>query len=205
MSDPAGDSARAGRSGGRLFEPPLAPALNHLLRHASWARERLAAHAGKAVCFDVAPFAITLEILASGEVANSAADAAVTFKLTPALAMRIAAADQNAWREVESSGDLALARDILYVAQNLRWDVEEDLSRVFGDIIAHRMAGAGQAFLRWQRESAGSVARQAAAYWTEEQPLIAARLDVEGFGRAVDTLRDDVARFEKRLEQLERR
>jgi ubiquinone biosynthesis protein UbiJ len=100
---------------------------------------------------------------------------------------------------------MVLARDVLFVAQNLRWDVEEDLSRVFGDIIAHRLAGAGAAFLRWQRDSVENLARQATAYWTEEQALIASKQDIEHFGRAVDVLRDDVARFEKRLELLERR
>jgi ubiquinone biosynthesis protein UbiJ len=188
-----------------LLTPPLAPALNHLLRRASWARERLAPHAGKTVRFDVAPFSFTLEILASGEVAAGNAEAATTFKLTPALAIRIAATGTDAWRDVETSGDLALARDIHYVAQNLRWDAEEDLSRVFGDIVAHRLAGAGEAFLRWQRDTAGSLARQATAYWTEERPLIAARSVIEQFGRDVDALRDDAARFEKRLEQLARR
>ncbi len=205
MTTAAGDSAGSSRGGGSLFTPPAAPALNHLLRRASWARDKLKPYAGKVVRFDAAPFAATLEILASGEVAASSAGPATTFKLTPALAMRIAAADASAWREVETGGDLSLAREILGIAQNLRWDAEEDLSRVFGDIIAHRLAGAGRAFARWQRDSADSLARQAAAYWTEERPLIASRPLLEQFGRDVDTLRDDVARLEKRLEQMERR
>jgi ubiquinone biosynthesis protein UbiJ len=190
---------------GGLFEPPLAAAVNHLLRSASWARERLKPFAGRAVRFDVAPFTATLEIRDNGEVAASTAEPAASFKLTPVLAMRVAAADANAWREVETSGDLSLAREVLAIAQNLRWDFEEDLSRVFGDIVAHRLAGAGRAFARWQRESADSLARQATAYWTEERPLIAARPLLEQFSHAVDTLRDDVARVEKRIEQLERR
>jgi ubiquinone biosynthesis protein UbiJ len=193
-------------SGGRaLPAPPLAPALNHLLRGASWARERLAAHAGKTVRFDVAPLSFALEILANGEVSGSNAAAATTFTLTPALALRMATTGREAWREVATSGDLSLARDVLYIAENLRWDAEEDLSRVFGDILAHRIANAGNAFLRWQRDTANSLVQQAAVYWTEERPLIAARPLVDEFARDVDALRDDVARLEKRLEQLETR
>jgi ubiquinone biosynthesis protein UbiJ len=105
---------------------------------------------------------------------------------------------------VEASGDLSLAREILTIAQNLRWDYEEDLSRLFGDIVAHRLANAGRAVARWQRDSLASLARQAGAYWTEERPRVASRQDIEQFGRAVDTLRDDAARLEKRLEQLGR-
>jgi len=187
-----------------LPPPPLAPALNHLLRRASWARERLAAHAGKTVCFDLPPLTVSLEILATGETAagNPATAATTTFRLSPGLALRIAATGRDAWREVETSGDLSLARDVLYIAENLRWDAEEDLSRVFGDILAHRIAGAGNAFLRWQRTSADSLVRQATAYWTEEQPLIASRPLLEQFARDIDALRDDVARFEKRLDHL---
>ena len=197
------DAAAATDNGWRgLPAPPVAPALNHLLRRASWARERLAVHAGKTVRFDMAPLSVTLEILANGEVATGNTTAATTFSLTPALALRIATTGRGAWHEVETNGDLALARDVLYIAENLRWDAEEDLSRVFGDILAHRIAGAGNTFLRWQRDSANSLAKQATAYWTEERPLIASRPILEQFARDIDVLRDDVARFEKRLENL---
>jgi len=134
---------------------------------------------------------------------ESARPADASFTLTPGIALRMLAADKNAWQEVQVSGDTALAREILFVAQNLRWDAEEDLSRVFGDIAAHRMAQAGSSFVRWQRQAADSFARSAAAYWTDEQPLIATRQDVERFVREVDALRDDVARAEKRIEGLE--
>ena len=97
---------------------------------------------------------------------------------------------------------MSLARDILAVAQNLRWDYEEDLSRVFGDILAHRIGDTGRALAQWQRDSFDSLTRQTAAYWTEERPLIAARPQIEQFSRDVDTLRDDTARVEKRVEQL---
>ena len=190
--------------GDDVFSQPLAAALNHLLGRASWARERLIPHAGKTVCFDVIPFRFSLEILHSGKVSACKHAATTTVELTPALAMRMAATGETAWREVNTQGDLALARDVLFIAQNLRWDAEEDLSRVFGDIVAHRLADAGSALLRWQRDTAKGLARQASIYWTEEQPLIATKTDLDQFGGAVDTLRDDVARFEKRLEQLER-
>ena len=198
----AGETAGARRGAGSLIEPPLAAAVNHLLRSASWAREQLKPHAGKALRFEIAPLSATLEIRENGEVATSAAEPAASFKLSPALAMRIAAADASAWREVDASGDMALAREILFIAQNMRWDFEEDLSRVFGDILAHRLANAGRALARWQRDSRDSLARQASAYWTEENPRITSRLQLEQFGRDVDTLRDDVARLDKRIEQL---
>jgi ubiquinone biosynthesis protein UbiJ len=204
MSGPAHDAADAGAGLAAIFTPPVAAAINHLLRSASWARERLKPFAGKTARFSLAPFAVTLAIRASGEVEDSttanAADAG--FTLTPGITLRMLAADNNAWQGVRVSGDIAFAREILFVARNLRWDIEADLSRVFGDIAAHRMAQAGSNLKRWQHQTADSIARSAVAYWTEEQPLIAARHDVERFVREVDVLRDDVARFEKRLQHL---
>ena len=185
------------------FKPPTAAAFNHLLRSAPWALQRLRPFAGKTARFEIVPFAVTLTILDSGEVIDTPdAVPAATFTLAPGIALRVLAADPLAWQSVGVAGDAALTREILYVAQYLRWDIEEDLSHLFGDIAAHRMVRAAEAVTGWQRDSAASLARAAAAYWTEERPLFAARRDVERFVQAVDNLRDDVARIEKRIEQF---
>jgi len=184
-----------------------AAAVNHLLRSASWARDALRRHAGKSARFELIPFVVALTILESGEVAPAAADAvpAATVKLGPGLMLRIAARDESAWREVDITGDTDLATVIHHVARNLRWDVEEDLARVFGDVVAHRMAESGRTLQRWGRQAADNTGRSFAEYWTEEQPLIAAARDLEEFSRAVDELRDDAARLEKRIERLGRK
>ena len=202
MTGTAEEPARA--APGFSLRPPTAAALNHLLRSASWARERLRPAAGKVVRFALAPFTVGYTLLDTGEVADAPAAAAAdaTFTLTPGIALRMLGGDSDAWQKVAVSGDGALAREILYIAQNLKWDVEEDLSRVFGDVAAHRMVAAADDLRRWQRDSAASFTRAMAAYWTDEQPLVAAKPDVEHFVRAVDGLRDDVARLEKRIEQL---
>jgi ubiquinone biosynthesis protein UbiJ len=204
MPETADEQAPPRREWPGLIEPPVAAAINHMLKSASWARERLAPCAGKIARFNVAPFTVTLAILDSGEVAaapdTGSADA--TFTLTPGTALRMLAQDQDAWQQVAAAGDTGFTREILYVAQNLRWEVEEDLSRVFGDVAAHRMVRTAHELTRWQRETAASFARSLAAYWTEERPLIASRANVDSFVRDVDTLRDDVARLEKRLDNL---
>jgi len=73
---------------------------------------------------------------------------------------------------------------------------------VFGDIIAHRLASSSNALAAWQREAVLRLAENLAEYWTEEQPLLARPADVESFCCKVDTLRDDVARLEKRIQHL---
>lgn len=186
------------------FGSAAAAAINHLLRGASWARAELKRFAGRTARFDLAPLAVSITVQEDGQVSPAATDAmpAVTTRLTPGLVLRLAARDEAAWREIETSGDADFATAINHVARNLRWDVEEDLSRAFGDIAAHRMAESARTLQRWGEQALDNTGRAFAEYWTEEQPLIAGRRDLEEFNRAVDELRDDVARLEKRIEGL---
>ena len=149
---------------------------------------------------------LAFTVLQTGEVAPAAGGSvpAATVKLGPGLMLRLAARDESAWREIDITGDIDFATAIHQVVRNLRWDVEEDLARVFGDIAAHRMAEAGRTFRRWGEQAADNTGRAFAEYWTEEQPLIAGTRDLEAFGREVDRLRDDAARLEKRVERLAR-
>ena len=181
-----------------------AASLNHLLRGASWAREALQPHAGKTVCFEIAPFSHGLTVLENGEVAAAATEAvpATRIRLTPGLLLRLAARDDTAWRDIQVEGDTDLGAAIHQLALHLRWDIEEDLSRVFGDILAHRMVESGRAVRRWGEQAIDNTGRSFAEYWTEEQPLIAGVRDLDAFNREVDELRDAVARIEKRVENL---
>lgn len=198
------DSSPLSESGILTPARAAAAAINHLLRSASWARDVLRRHVGKTARFEVFPFAVAFTVLDSGEVAPAGADAppAATVRLAPGLMLRLAARDESAWREIDITGDTDFASAIHHVTRNLRWDVEEDLSRVFGDVAAHRMAETGRTLQRWGEQAVENTGRAFAEYWTEEQPLIAGARDLEEFGRAVDQLRDDAARLEKRIENL---
>ncbi len=204
MSGPAASEADAGPRRAGPFRLPTSAAINHLLRRASWARERLMPHARKVARFELIPFSITLVILDSGEVAYAPADSSAdaVFQLTPGIAIRMLAGHADAWQRAQVIGDTALARDILYLAQNLRWDAEEDLSRFIGDIAAHRVIRGANELRRWHHKTVDSFARSTAIYLTEERPLIASRDDIENYVRAVDDLRDDTARLEKRIDRL---
>jgi len=187
-----------------LLPHPAARAVNHVLRSAPLALERLRRHAGRTVGFHVGPFGAALTIQTTGEVEPAVAGTArdLEVRLSPFLLPRLAAGDDAAFREIEMAGDMELAQEISYLARNLTWDVEEDLSRVIGDVAAHRVAGAARGAARWGREAGLRVAQGAAEYWTEESPLIASRVKVEGFVRDVAELRDAIERLEKRIEKL---
>lgn len=178
--------------------------LNHLLRANSWARESLKPYAGKTVCVRCLPFSVSLQIVDSGEVvpAGAGATADATLTVTPGLLLRMAAQDDSAWRDIAIDGDTALAGAVHHLWRHLRWDAEEDLSRLFGDVAAHRMAGSAQAMAQWARMSGENLLRSLGEYWTEERPAVAAANDLSRFAADVDFLRDDLARLEKRISRL---
>ena len=183
---------------------PATRAVNHVLRSAPLAMERLARHAGRTARFEVGPFAFALTVQTTGEVTAAVGGAAndLQVRVSPALLPRLAAGEEAAFRDIEMQGDMEFAQEISFLTRNLTWDYEEDLARVVGDIAAHRLAGAGRAVAHWGRDAALRTAQGAAEYWTEESPLIASRVKVDGFVREVSELRDAIERLEKRLERV---
>ena len=189
------------------FPSPAARAVNHVLRSAPLAMERLRRHAGRTAAFHIGPVTVALTVQTTGEVTAALPSASrdLEVRLSPFLLPRLAAGEDAAFREIEMQGDMELAHEVSFLARHLTWDVEEDLSRVVGDIAAHRVVGAARGAARWAREAALRTGQGAAEYWTEESPVLASRVKVEDFVRGVDELREGVDRLEKRLERLEKR
>lgn len=180
--------------------------INHVLRGESWALRRLQAYAGRTARFEVFPFALSFTVTDSGEVVASAphVEADATFRLSPPLALRILARDDAAFREVRVSGDAEFAQSIEFVVRNARWDAEEDLARIFGDVAAHRMVDAGRGLVRLQAQAARSIARNLSDYLVEERGVIVRRREIDAFVQEVDTLRDDAERLAQRVARLTR-
>jgi ubiquinone biosynthesis protein UbiJ len=181
-----------------------ARAVNHVLRSAPVALERLMKHAGRTVHVRVGPLETALTIQTTGEVVEAVPGASrdLDVRISPFLLPRLAMGEEAAFRDIEMAGDMELAQELSFLARNLDWDFEEDLSKAVGDIAAHRIAGAVRAFRNGSRDAVSRLAQGAAEYWTEESPLIASRVKVEDFMSEVSHLRDAIERLEKRVEKL---
>jgi len=182
-------------------------ALNHLLEAEASARDKLKPYAGQCVEFRNPPLPVLrLVILDTGLLAAAAQDVVSNLVVTigPGALPAFVRGEDALMREIAIEGNADLASTVQYLFRHLRWDLEEDLSRVFGDVLAHRMVEQGRRFAAWNREAAEKLAQNLAEYWIEEQPLLARPADVRQFLAGVDQLRDDVARIEKRIEALTR-
>ena len=76
------------------------------------------------------------------------------------------------------------------------------IGKLTGDIAAHKIGEITRKTLSEAKKQSINLAEMLSEYWQEEQPLLAKKRHVEQFYTQVDTIKSDVARFEKRLNKL---
>src|SRR5712671_183903 len=120
-------------------------ALNHVLAQQPWARERLVAFAGRTVLFRCPPFPeLAFGVTESGSLVEAdAAEPALTVTLAPSLLPFLLLRDDAVLKQVKIEGSAELAETVRFLFAHLAWDVEEDLSKLLGDPLAHRIASGG--------------------------------------------------------------
>jgi ubiquinone biosynthesis protein UbiJ len=187
-----------------LLALQLRSALNHLLRGQPWLRRRLLPFAGQVAALEVFPTKLLLSVDADGQLLPAGDEAApdVVVHIPVSAALALAAGDERSRARIQMSGDPAFAAVLGGVLRELRWDVEEDLSRVVGDIAARRIAQAGRSLLDWQRHAARNLLQTLAEFLTEEKPVLAERTELEHWVREVDRVREAAERLEKRIARL---
>jgi ubiquinone biosynthesis accessory factor UbiJ len=178
--------------------------LNRLLADEPWARLRLAPFAGESVELRAPPLpTLRLRVVEGGTVEAGGAEPGLSMTFKPELLVALARGEEHALRAVDVEGNAPLAAEILVLARHLRWDAEEELARVVGDVAAHRLAEAGRAFAAWHVDAAQRLAAAIADYLTEEKQLLARRAHLDALGESVARLRDAIARLDKRIERLD--
>lgn len=190
-----------------MFAQVFLAATNHLLAQAGWARQRLLPHAGRCARLELPPLTtIDFSISADGHLADLAGVE------TPDVVLRLPLGDLSldqglaaAMRKVRIEGNAELADALGFVFRHLRWDVEEDLSRLIGDIAAHRLIETGRQWSAGGRRALQGLGLNLGEYLVEEQPVLVGRPALADLAREIAELRDAVGRLEKRVDRLGRR
>lgn len=179
-------------------------ALQHLISQNSWANAMLQPFTGKSVQFNISLMSSTVVILENGSLAIAGAtntpDATVTIPIS--LLPRLISKDESVKMHINIEGDTHLAAELAKVFANMRWDYEDDLSKVVGDIPANKIGEFSRKTVNAVKETTTNLAEMLSEYWQEEKPMIAKKRHIETFNEQVDTLRADTARFEKKLQKL---
>lgn len=142
--------------GPRLSPPPWAVSevqtrlvllLNHVLMQEPQAMQRLARQRGRVMQLRWRQFSLRLAATPAGLLELAAGDGAndLTLTLTDESAARIAQQLSDGQKPaVRIEGDVMLAAEVNWLVDHVRWDLEEDLSRVIGDAAAHALVRAAR-------------------------------------------------------------
>ncbi|HRL22271.1 MAG TPA: SCP2 sterol-binding domain-containing protein [Alcaligenes sp.] len=179
--------------------------LNALLRREDWARERLRAYAGKTVALALGRLRLVYTITSEGglDLGHPAVVPDVTLTLPaerlPDLPQVIQDGDFSRIAQLmHVQGEAGLANLVSELAAHLRWDAEEDLSKVVGDVMAVRLVGGARQALAGLRDLGRRLAGNTTEYLSQESGLLVSRDELA-------RLREQTESLSSRLDGLERR
>jgi ubiquinone biosynthesis protein UbiJ len=180
---------------------------NRALERESWARQRLAVHAGRTFTVVAGPMVAALRIDASGLLEPHAlADGPPDLRLavTP-WAIPGLLADPGRWDSaVNAHGDAALAATLRELAQTTPFWVEQFISRWLGPIAGQRVAGAGRHLLAFPGEATEKVVDSVASYVRDETGWLASGEEGRVFEQQNAVLAERTAALGQRIENLAR-
>jgi ubiquinone biosynthesis protein UbiJ len=107
--------------------------------------------------------------------------------------------------DVQIRGDVELAQRFRELALLLRPDIEEEVSKVIGDVPAHHLGRFARAAFSWTRGATSTQVRNMAEYLAHERQHLVPRAEADQLLKGVDILRENVDRLEARIELLARK
>lgn len=105
---------------------------------------------------------------------------------------------------IQIQGDAEVAQTFSELLKAAQPDLEEELSRIIGDVAAHQVGNIARSALGFGRRAVDTFTQNVAEYLTEEGRDVPTRIEADELFAQVDKLRDDVERLEARVERLRR-
>ena len=189
---------------------PLAALVNRQIREQTPARELCAELRGRVIAVRVKDTSLAMYVIVgddgiflTGEFAE-APDVVVSGSLL-SLARLAGPRGDASIREgaVELDGNAEVAQQFQKLLRLGRPDLEEELSGVVGDVVAHTVGEIARGVRRWGDDARDVLRQNIGEYLQEESRVVPTRYETESFRHEVESLRDAVARFEARLKRLE--
>jgi ubiquinone biosynthesis protein UbiJ len=196
--------------------------INHVLAGEPWASAELVKHAGKVVALEMpfGPFAVQIaddgqlkaaphnetSTTADGQAAPAIRTALVLTISSQALATLLTSSGsirENAFKSVTIAGDADLAQLLGRLAGQVRWEYEEDLSKLIGDAPAHFAVAQGKKIVSAGKAAGRDLLENTVEYLSEEKKILLNQRDFATHKNQLMELRDSVERLDKRIALLQ--
>ena len=198
--------------------------INHVLAGEPWASAELAKHAGKAIALEMPFGRFAVQITNSGLLeavrhadSSEISDGKAVPPIRTALVLTISSQAlstlltssgpirENAFKSVTIAGDADLAQLLGRLAGQLRWEYEEDLSKIIGDAPAHFAVAQGKKIASAGKAAGRDLLENAVEYLSEEKKVLLNQRDFAIHKNQLMELRDSVERLDKRIALLQQR
>ncbi|MBL8496276.1 hypothetical protein ABF87_03085 [Nitrosomonas sp. JL21] len=181
--------------------------INHVLRSEHWACKRLQSFSGQTACIQILPWIhVKVLINSRGEIQNidDSIDTDVTIILPSPMHPDRVTRELSFGEAIHVIGNQSLADELIAISKqfNISRTVEHDLSKVVGDIPAHRLTRAGKNFLQWHTENFDALSQALAEYLTEENQVLAKTDAINQLIRDIQNLQHHVEAFDHRVNCL---
>ncbi len=188
----------------------LTAAFNNYLALDPEAPEKLRAFDGKLICIDIKGPDMQLYLSIQDDRVNVVreheAEPDATIIGSPAALFKLGVNRDSAplffQGEVEIRGDTRLGRQFKAVLADMDIDWEEHLSRLVGDIAAHRIVGVVNDLRQWGRSAASNFTDDVGEYLQEESRDVVSGAELDVFNQQVDEVRDGTERLAARIDRL---
>ena len=188
---------------------PLESILNRNIAGSAAARRLCKQLEGKVLALHVTSTTVSVFFRSEGDrmrIETTNVDpAAATLSGTPLALLRLAGPTPEAairGGSIHIEGDAEVAQAFSELLKQAQPDLEEELSRVIGDVAAHQVGNLARTALGFGKRAVDTFTQNVAEFLQEESRDVPTRMEIDEFYADVDKLRDDVARLEARLALL---
>ena len=192
----------------------VALAVRRMAANEAWVKSSAASHAGQTIQVHTTVLGRAMQLAWRVDEASiltaitPTTDANVTLTIAPTVYAAVAELPfdmARVMRHVRISGDAGLAEWVNRLAQQLRPDVWEDLSRLIGDVPTQFIAqGVGQ-FISQFKKATLSLTQQAQYVMLDETPIWVRHAHLDEFAQEAQNMKYALDRLEQRVANLKAR
>ena len=192
-----------------LFIPLIVlRAINHLIEQEKWARDLLLRHDHKIVAVEL-PFGSFRLLIQDGllqDAKQEDIESSVSLEISQeAFWAFVKDGKGAAMKFVRIYGDVDLAADLNRLFAELRWEAEEDLSKLIGDAPSRRIIVESKKVFTQANNAVEDLKSGVRDFFVNERNILLGANQFNDFKSEIRLLRDQLDRAEKKLNHIEQR
>jgi len=166
--------------------------------------------AGKVIAINITPFNETIYLCPSAniiqfmDVTHDTVDTTLTGSLSALGLMGLSNTPARSFfsGDVSITGDLAVGQQFQQLFAKLDIDLEEQVSHLTGDVVAHKIGLFFKQAHHWHQESFNSIQLNITEFLQDESKDLPPEPEVNIFTQQVDKLSEDMDRTEAKIQRL---